>query len=178
MTDIIKTRRSVRKFTDKKIPREELCKALDSARFAPSWRNGQPVRYLVIDSGEGLASLSEIYPEGEKNSKTIRDCAALVAVITLAGISGQGFSGEDITGRDTHWQSFDAGIAAQTLCLSLWEGGIASVIIGVFDENRVKEVLKVPAGHSISALVAAGYAQGENPAPPRKSIDEIVSFFR
>jgi len=176
MTDIIKNRRSVRKYADKKLEREVLCEALCAARFVPSWKNSQSVRYYVTDSREMLSRLGGLYPEGEKNGNTIRNAAALIAVVSENGVSGCDEWGEFLTPRGSHWQSFDAGIAAQTLCLALFERGVASGIIGHFEEEGVRAVLEIPEGFSISALISAGYASEELPVPPKKDFSELVHF--
>lgn len=50
--ECIKTRRSVRKFTDEKIPHEVLEELVETARFAPSWKNTQIARYIVVEDKE------------------------------------------------------------------------------------------------------------------------------
>ena len=47
LIDGIKTRRSVRKFEDKKVPHEVLEQIVEAAAFAPSWKNSQTVRYKI-----------------------------------------------------------------------------------------------------------------------------------
>ena len=44
----IKSRRSIRKFTDEAVTKEQIEEIVDIARFAPSWKNSQSVRYLCI----------------------------------------------------------------------------------------------------------------------------------
>ena len=47
--DCIKTRRSVRKFTEEKVPHEVLEQLVELSRWAPSWKNTQISRYLAIE---------------------------------------------------------------------------------------------------------------------------------
>ena len=49
LIDGIKTRRSVRKFEDKKVPHEVLEQIVEAAAFAPSWKNSQTVRYIAVE---------------------------------------------------------------------------------------------------------------------------------
>ena len=46
----IRTRRSVRKFTDEKISRDTMARIVDAARFAPTWKNSQTPRYIVVEN--------------------------------------------------------------------------------------------------------------------------------
>ena len=55
----IKERRSIRKFQDKPIPRELLKEVVEIARFAPSWKNTQIVRYLVVDDKDKIAAIAK-----------------------------------------------------------------------------------------------------------------------
>ncbi len=57
--DIIKRRRSVRRFDRRKIPDEEMEKILEAARWAPSGANVQPWRFIVVTRRETLAALAE-----------------------------------------------------------------------------------------------------------------------
>ena len=99
----------------------------------------------------------------------------MMVITTVNSRSGYERDGSFTTSKGTHWQSFDAGIAAQTFCLAAHEAGIATVIMGIFDEEKVKEVIDVPDGQSVSALVAIGYADDEPEAPRRKSAEELLT---
>jgi len=60
--DFLTSRRSIRKFKQEKIDFEEILKILDTARFAPSSRNSQPWRFIVITDESLKEKLSEIHP--------------------------------------------------------------------------------------------------------------------
>ena len=53
--DCIKTRRSVRKFTEEKVPHEVLEQLVELSRWAPSWKNTQIARYVAVED-EALKS--------------------------------------------------------------------------------------------------------------------------
>ena len=55
----IKTRRSVRKYSDQPVTREVLDAVFDAVTYAPSWKNTQSVRYTVVDSAELKAKIAE-----------------------------------------------------------------------------------------------------------------------
>ena len=54
----IKERRSVRRFADKPVPRELIAEVVEIARFAPSWKNTQIARYIVVEDPEKTAALA------------------------------------------------------------------------------------------------------------------------
>ena len=59
-TQLIKGRRSIRKYQDKMVPRELITRLIDVARFAPSGHNVQEIQWLVIDDKEKLQRFEEI----------------------------------------------------------------------------------------------------------------------
>lgn len=177
MSDLIRERRTTRRFTEDKVSRDEILKAIDSARFAPSWKNSQTARYYICDSREILDRLAiEASCGFEKNKVIMSNAPALIAVSTVERVSGFDESGNTATVRGEHWQSFDAGIATQTLCLALWELRLGSVIMGLFDDAVAGEILGVSEGERIAALVAVGHPAVEPSAPPRKQVSEIAKF--
>ena len=71
---------------------------------------------------------------------------------------------------------FDAGIATQTFCLAAYEYGVGSVIMGIFDAEKVAELLNIPENEVVVALVSIGYPDEEPAAPKRKSVEELLTF--
>ncbi len=57
---LIKSRRSIREFQDKTVPRELISQIIDTARYAPTGHNAQDVQWLVIDNREELHKLTAI----------------------------------------------------------------------------------------------------------------------
>ena len=174
--ECIKTRRSIRNFTNKKIALGDLEEIVNISTFAPSWKNSQTTRYIaVLDSNIKAQLANECMMDFEYNIKTANNAAAIIVVTTVNGRSGYERDGSFTTSKGTHWQSFDAGIATQTFCLAAHEKGIATVIMGIFEEQKVKELLSIPETQSVSALIAIGYAADECEAPKRKSSEELLT---
>lgn len=175
--DTIKTRRSIRSFKQDKIPRELLCEIIEAASFAPSWKNTQTARYIVIEDRALIEKIADECVLGfEYNTKTMKKAPALVVITTVRGRSGYERDGSFSTSKGSHWESFDAGIAAQTFCLAAHEKGLGTVIMGIFDEDKVAEAADIPEGQSVSALIPIGYPDISPTAPARKSVEELVSF--
>ena len=175
--DCIKTRRSVRAFKEDKIPHELLCEVIEAAAFAPSWKNTQTTRYIVIEDRALIEKLADECVMGfEYNSKTMKGAPAIVLVTTIKGRSGCERDGTVTTSKGSHWESFDAGIATQTFCLAAHEKGLGTVIMGIYDEQKVIEAAGVPEGQAVSALVPIGYPAVSPTAPARKTVEELVSF--
>ena len=174
--DCIKERRSIRKFSDKAVDAEVIASVVATAAYAPSWKNSQTTRYIaVLDKNLKDRLANECMMGFEYNIGTASGAPAMVVVTTINNRSGYERDGSATTSKGTHWQSFDAGIATQTFCLAAHEAGLGTVIMGIFDENKVAEVVGLPEGQSVSALVAIGYAAEEPAAPRRKSAEELLT---
>ena len=172
----IKTRRSVRKFLDKKVSADDISKIVEVATFAPSWKNSQTTRYVAVLDEKVKTNLAETCMMGfEYNIKNAQGAPALVIVTTVNNRSGYERDGSFTTSKKTHWQSFDAGIATQTFCLAAHEMGLATVIMGIFDEGKVKALFEIGEDKSVSAIVAIGYANESPEAPKRKTVEELLS---
>ena len=70
---------------------------------------------------------------------------------------------------------FDTGIAAQSFCLAAYEAGLGTVILGLYDENA-PEVIGVPEGQELIALIPVGYPAEEPVAPRRKELSDLLSY--
>ena len=70
----IKTRRTIRKFKDEKVPREVVEQIVSAAAYAPSWKNSQTTRYVVIEDKEVMEKIIKDGLMGlEHNSEIIRN---------------------------------------------------------------------------------------------------------
>lgn len=174
----IKERRSIRKFSDKEINVKDINEIVDCARFSPSWKNTQVTRYHVIKNKQLKEEVADNCVLGfEFNSKTIKRCNALVVVSVVKETSGYEKDGSFSTTQEDRWEMFDAGIATQTFCLEAYSKGIGSVILGVFDEEKISKYVDIPEAEKTVCLIALGYPLEEpKSAPPRKAVSEIVSI--
>lgn len=173
----IKTRRSVRKFTDAPVTSAQIERIIDAAAFAPSWKNTQIARYIVVTDASVKQRLADECMLGfAYNQKTAAAAPAVIVVTMLSGRSGYERDGSFSTTQGTHWQSFDAGIATQTLCLAAHDMGLGTVVMGIFDEHKVAEAVGVPEGQCVAALLAIGHSAEEPGTPPRKDVAALVQF--
>ena len=173
----IETRRSIRKFKDEALDHELLEAVVKEASFAPSWKNSQVVRYVVVENQEIKSKIANDAVLGfTYNTGTIEKAAALVVVTMIHGRSGFEKDGSYTTSKEDRWEMFDAGIATQTFCLAAHEKGVGSVIMGIFDEDKVAELISLEEGRKVAALIAVGYPDEEPALPKRKEVEELVRF--
>lgn len=175
--ECIKTRRSVRKFTEQSVDRALLEQVVAAAAYAPSWKNTQIARYTVVtDPAKKQRLADECMMDFACNQKTSSHASALVVVTAITGRSGYERDGSFSTSQGTHWQSFDAGVAAQTFCLAAHALGLGTVIMGIFDEAKVRAVLDLPAEQMVSAIIAIGHPAEQPVCPKRKDVDTLLQF--
>ena len=176
--ECLKTRRSVRRYTDEKVSREQLSELVALAQFAPTWKNSQTVRYVIVDDPERKAEIGEQVVMGfSGNGERIRCCAALVALVTVEGISGYDPDGTPTTVKGSHWESFDAGIACQSFCLAAHDAGLGTVIMGIYDPEKAAQLLQLSEGESVACLIALGYpGEGSHGKTTRKPLEEVLRF--
>lgn len=175
--ECIKTRRSIRKFKEDAVDHATIDQIIEAASMAPSWKNTQIARYNVIENRELLDEIANnCVLDFEFNQKTISRAPQLVVVSMITKRCGYERDGSFSTSKEDRWEMFDAGIASQTFCLAAHDKGVGTVILGIFDENKVAKAIHLPEEQKVAALIVMGYPNQECDAPPRKTVEELVKY--
>jgi nitroreductase len=179
--EAIRTRRSVRRFTDRPVEEEKLSAILEAARQAPSWANLQCWRFIVVKNQsikERLSDLSYVEsffaPKGYKSNPAKKGISeAPVVIVACADPAQSGSIWEQ------PYYLTDVGIAAQNLMLAARALGLGTVFVGVFHEQGVRELLAIPSDLRVVGIFPLGYPREEkSEGPARKALSEIVSYER
>ena len=175
--ECIKTRRSIRKFTEQPVTEDEVRQVVEAAAFAPSWKNTQIARYIVVTDKEKKDKLADdCMLDFAFNQKTTHGAPALVVLTMIKGRSGYERDGSFSTPKEAGFEMFDAGIAAQTFCLAAWERGVGTVITGYFDEEKITRLLNLPENQKVGCVIGLGYPDEEPAAPKRKSVEDLLTY--
>ena len=119
LMEIVKTRRSIRKYTDKEVPREILNEIFEAVRWAPSWSNTQCWEIVVITDPEQKVRLQEtLPPKGNPARTSIVQAPVLLAV--CGKLKKSGYYKDLVITKFGDWFMFDLGLATQNLCLAAW----------------------------------------------------------
>ena len=165
--EAIKGRRSVRKFSQKEIPKEVILKILDAARYAPSAGNLQDWKFFVVRGRERIREIAGI----ALNQRWMESAGFLIiACSDLREISRYGERGIKLYSKQ------DVAASIQNMLLYAWSLGIGSCWVGAFDEEKLRKYLNLPEHLEIQAIIAFGYPAQIPPIPPRKSLEEIAEF--
>lgn len=174
--DCIKTRRSIRKYEDRPVEPELLRSIVETARFAPTWKNTQTARYIAVTDPDLKARLADCTMGFEGNIRIINSAPVLMVLTTLHGRAGFERDGSFSTSKEDRWEVFDAGICTQTFCLAAHDAGLGTVIMGVFDEAEVAQALDLPEDQIVSCLIALGYPAADPAPPKRKDVDDLLTW--
>ncbi len=166
--EAIETRVSVRKYKPAPVEREKLELVLNAGRRAPSWKNQQCARFLVLTSPEKKRAVFSAVPEGNPAKKSLSQ--APVIIVVCADPSQSGVS----NGID--YYVADAAAALEHLCLAARALGLGTCWVGIFDETALKKELGLPAGARVVALTPLGYPEYEQAPRPRKELSEITFY--
>lgn len=176
VNECIKGRRSIRRFKSDKIDHGLLAEIIETAAYAPSWKNTQITRYIAVEGELKDRIAAEGTTPFPNNGNIIANAPMLIAVTVIKNRCGYERDGSFTTPRKDTWQMYDAGIASQTFCLAAYDKGVGSVILGIFDQGKIEELLNIPEDRELVALIPIGYPDEAPVAPKRKTVDDLLSF--
>lgn len=157
--EVIKKRRSVRKFEPKPVSEEIIKDILDCARLAPSAMNIQPWLFGVVTDSDLKRMIAEVTDYG----KFIKDCTVCFVVFS-----------------DSSQEYFleDGCAATENILLAATAHGLGSCWVAGQKKDYVEAIrrlLNVPEPYTLIALIAAGYSN-QQPSPKKKNLQELIFF--
>jgi nitroreductase len=171
LMDIIKGRRSIRKYQEKEVTEEQLNQILESVKWAPSWTNSQCWEVIVV---KDPAIKEQLQGTLIKNPSTKAMVQAPVVLVLCGKLKSSGYYNDQVTTKFGDWFMFDLGIANQNICLTAYSLGLGTVIVGLLDHNKAKEILGVPDDYEVVTMIPLGYPAKEPEAPKRREISEFT----
>jgi nitroreductase len=148
--DAIKTRHSIRQFSDKPIPKEALEKIADCGRLAPTARKEEPWEFVVVTKKDTLSAMGQAADHGP----FIKSAAAAIAVCC----------------RDTKYYLEDGCAATENMLIAAASLGIGSCWVAGDKKPycaRMLELVGAPAGMKLVSIIALGYP-AKDPGPLQK----------
>ncbi len=172
LLEIIKSRRSTRRFKPDMVPDEDITAVLEAARWAPSGENFQPWKFLVIKNKDTMAEIVDLLPY-KKFQKFLMNGPLLI--VALGDI------------RKSRWFFLDCTLAVGNLMLEAWARGLGTCFSAWYPtvpegvEEKVKEMLEIPKNWKIITMTPLGYPidppeRAFRLPPTRKSLERIVCY--
>ncbi|HPR41449.1 MAG TPA: nitroreductase family protein [Candidatus Methanofastidiosa archaeon] len=154
--EAIRKRRSVRKYSNRRVDDETVGVLLEAARLAPSARNIQNRKYVVLDNIDD----------------EVADACNGQSWVSTAPLMMMGLIDPTVN----KWAETDMAIAFEQVVLEAVELGLGTCWIGAFDEGKIKRIIGAPENMRVYALLSIGYPE-TNPSQmtSKKPIDEIWS---
>lgn len=166
---VVKKRRSVRRFQERKVPGSIVKKILKLSNLAPSAGNLQARKVVLVKDKKVKEKIAQVCLDQNFISK-----ASLVFVVCAdleQSASKYGKRGKELYALQ------DATLFASYLQLAAVEFGLDSCWVGAFDEQRLKEILKLQEGLRPIAVLPAGYRVEKSYPSSRKNLNQIVIHF-
>ncbi|MEM2901253.1 MAG: nitroreductase family protein [Candidatus Bathyarchaeia archaeon] len=157
--EAIRRRRSVRRFKPDPIPKETIEKLVDAGRWAPSGMNVQPWEFIAVTNPETRRRIAGITDYG----KFIAQAPLCIAVFC----------------KDTKYYLEDGCAAVENILIAATALGLGSCWVAG-DKKRyvdqVREMLNVPRGYKLVALIAIGYPLDGPSERRRRDLKEILHY--
>lgn len=155
LMELIRGRRSVRRYKKESVPMEKLSLLVEAARWAPSAGNSQPWEFLLINDENIVNALKAVSPGW------LREAPALIVMC----INKE---------RKTDWSYIDLGAAMQNILLCASALGLACCPIGSFVVQAVNELLELPSHLEPILFITVGYPDEKLPMTSRLPLDNLI----
>ena len=166
LMDLIEKRKSIRSYKPQDVEEEKLNYILQAFRKAPSAKNLQPWKLIVVKDKKKISDLSIAC-----NNQTFISEAPVLIVACAKEDEAYG-----VMGGYMNSYPVDIALALEHLILAATEKGLGTCWIGAFKEKLVKDLLDVPDNVRVVAITPVGYPAVEGRTRGRKPISEIVCY--
>jgi nitroreductase len=161
--EAIRRRYSCRTYEDRPIEEEKLDCILEAARLAPSAKNLQDWRFVVVTDEETKQKLAQ----AANNQRFLENAGAIIVGCSVS---------DEVMRCSQALGPIDVAIALEHICLQATELGLATCWIGSFYPDKVRAILDIPDDVTIIELMAVGYPADKKKEPKRHNIDKIVCY--
>lgn len=167
LEEIVKSRRSVRRYTDEPVPQESLMKLLDLARWAPY--ASECWRFVVVQDQERKERLAKVAQQ-----KWIATAPVIIVVGADLATRPQIAARWDAVKFRDLFPTQETSAAIQNLMLAAVEEGLGTCWIGSFNEGGIAGVVDLPFAVRPVALLTLGYPADKPPKRTRKPLEKVV----
>jgi len=164
VTTAIKTRRSIRAYKDKPIEDEKLEAVLEAGRLAPSAKNKQEWKYVVVRD----KALREKMVDAANGQKFVGQASAIIVACSME--TDYAMPCGELS------YPIDVAISVDHMTLAAVEQGLGTCWIGAFNQDKVKKLLDIPDEIRVVVLLPIGYPDISPDSRPRRSMEEIAVY--
>ena len=165
VVEAIRKRYSCRAYQDRAVEQDKLAQVFEAARLAPSAKNMQDWRFVVVTDKEKRQQVA-----GSTNKPEVFGKAGVI--IVACSNSDYVMRCGQATGP------IDVAIALEHICLQATDLGLGTCWIGSFLPEEIRAILDIPDDITVIELMALGYPADEPKQPRREPIEKIVCYER
>ena len=171
--DLCLRRQSCRDFADKPVEHDKLVKCIEAARLTPSGCNSQPWSFVVVENPEIVPEVAKCAQQMGIN-EYISGAKAFIVILEEHAVLMPGI--RKILDSQ-YFAKGDLGAAVVTVCLAAEDQGLGTCILGIYDRERMGQLLNIPIEKQFGGLIAVGYPAGDKVRNKvRKPMEELVRF--
>jgi nitroreductase len=165
---VIKTRASIRDYSDKEVKHDKIIDAIEAASLAPSPGNLSFLKYIIIDDEETITKIAQACQQYFISS----------APVVIVVCSEKNNLERMYDKRASKYLKQTAGASIENFLLKITEMKLASCWIGAFSEITIKNLLKVPDEVEVEAILPIAYAtkRDDSKQKPKPNLGNIVYF--
>lgn len=167
--EVILKRRSVRKFTDEDVTKDQMNKILQAGLLAPTSRNRKPCNFLIVSNKETLKELADVKEHG---SKFLSDANKAIIVIANTSVSDTWIEDSSIALSFMHLKAADIGVGSCWIQIHLRQSAD-----GEDSEKLVRDIVKIDDYFRIVGILALGIPDGEVKPHSLEDIDKSKIHF-
>lgn len=177
-SQLLRQRQSTRRYLDRPVEQEKLAHLIEAVRLAPSACNAQPWTLILVDDPALRDKVARAACGKNLGLNRFAPQAPVIAVLVMEKPPWTVRAGALIKRRE--FPLIDIGIAAAHFCLQAADLGLATCMMGWFDEKTIKHLLHIPRRRRIGLLISLGYAPEDCPlrAKSRHSAENMSRFNR
>jgi len=165
--EVLKNRRSVRRFTSRKVSDRVILGCLKAALWAPSAGNVQDKEFVVVREPKKKEELvSAVFDQ-------VWVAKAPVILVIISDVNKMRLKFRE---RAEFYATIGAGAAMQNVLLYLTHKGLQGTHVGLYDESKIKRLLKIPDDKRVYSIIALGYPAEKPPTPVRAELKLITSL--
>jgi nitroreductase len=174
LLELIISRQSDRKYSDRQIEKDKLDRIVEAGRMAPSACNAQPWKFIIVNDPGLVLKVADAASAKLIGMNSFVAQASVIIVVVREKSNMSSKVGATIKNKD--YSLFDIGIATENICLQAKAEGLGSCIIGWFDEKMIRKLLEIPRSKRVELLITLGYSLSEQREKRRKPVEEKVSY--
>ena len=165
--DVVKNRKSIKKFKDTPINTEKLARIINAAMMSPSWKNKTSYKFILVDEKSELNEISKaIMNKDNTAAQSILDAPMTAIVVADPDDSGE------IESRE--YYLVDSAIAMEHFVLSATNEGYGTCWIASINEDIIKKTLSIPQNYKVVAMTPLGEIAESKEHNDKKDVSDFV----